>query len=160
MRVEYINPFVGSITSVFRTMLGCSLTRGEPYAKISAEPEYELNGVVRLSGKAEGTVVLRLSWETARNLTAALLRQRPSEIETDVTDAVGELANMVAGGAKAQLEQFALEASLPTVTVGKDADVEFPEGATPICIPFESELGPICLEVGLAEEPAEALVAV
>ncbi len=159
MKVEYINPFVTSIISVFDTMLGCSLTRGKPFVKSGPQPEHEVSGIIGLSGKARGTVVLSLSREAAINATAELLKERPAEIDGEVTDAIGELTNIIAGGAKAQLEQFAMSASLPSVITGKGHTVEFPSESRPICIPFESKWGPIALEVGLVEEPEEVAVA-
>jgi len=100
MKVEYINPFLTSAISAFDTMLGCKLNRGTPYVKNGSQPEHEVSGVIGLSGKARGTVVLSLSREAALNATAVLLQERPAEINSDVTDAVGELTNIIAGGAK------------------------------------------------------------
>ena len=73
---------------------------------------------------------------------------------------MGELVNMVAGGAKAQLEQLDMSLTIPTVITGKFC-VEFPSKTSPICVPFESPWGPLTVEVGLIEicEPV-ALAAV
>ena len=40
MKVEYINPFITSVISLFDTMLGVELTRGQPYTKKSVTPEH------------------------------------------------------------------------------------------------------------------------
>jgi chemotaxis protein CheX len=69
---------------------------------------------------------------------------------------VGELANIIAGGAKAQLEHLAMSVSLPTVITGKHHSVELSSKVTPICIPFESKWGLLTVEVGLCEEHADA----
>lgn len=153
MKAEYINPFLVSTISAFSTMLQCSLTRGTPYIKNGFQPEHEVSGVIGLSGKAQGTVVLGLGREAALNATEVLLQERPPEINGDVIDAVGELANIIAGGAKAQLEHLAMSVSLPTVITGKHHCVQFPTKVTPICIPFESKWGPVTVEVGLSEQP-------
>jgi chemotaxis protein CheX len=154
MKAEYINPFLVAAITAFDTMLGCKLTRGTPYVKHGPQPEHEVSGVIGLSGKARGTVVLSLSREAALNATAVLLEERPTEINADVTDAVGELTNIIAGSAKAKLDHLELSVSLPTVITGKWHCVEFPKKVTPICIPFESKWGRITVEVGLIEGPA------
>jgi chemotaxis protein CheX len=151
MKVEYINPFLTSTISAFDTMLDCPLTRGTPFIKNGSTPEHEVSGIIGLSGKARGTVVLGLSRDAALNATEVLLEERPPAINADVTDAVGELANIIAGGAKAKLEHLSMSVSLPTVITGKCHSVEFPSKVTPICIPFESKWGPITVEVGLTE---------
>lgn len=151
MKVEYINPFLTSAISAFETMLDCTLTRGTPYIKDGSQPEHEVSGVIGLSGNAKGTVVLGLGREAAISVAEKLLEERPPEINGDVTDAVGELANIIAGSAKAKLENLSLSVSLPTVITGKGHCIEFPSQVTPICIPFDSKWGPVTVEVGLTE---------
>jgi chemotaxis protein CheX len=151
MKVEYINPFLTSTLSVFATMLRCKLERGTPYVKNGAQPQHEVSGVIGLSGKAQGTVVLGLSREAAISATEVLLQERPAEINGDVTDAVGELVNMIAGSAKAELEHLNMSVGLPTVITGKFHCIEFPRKVTPICIPFNCAWGEITVEVGLCE---------
>jgi chemotaxis protein CheX len=154
MKVEYINPFVVSTRSVFATMLGWEIRRGAPFVKDSFQPHHDVSGVIGLSGKAKGTIVLSLDRDVALAATEAMLGEHPEEIGEEVVDAVGELANMIAGGAKAKLEQFALRVSLPSVITGKSHCVQFPSRATQIAIPFQSEAGPLMVEVGLVELPA------
>ena len=154
MKVEYINPFLESTISTFKTMLGCVLTRGIPYVKNGSQPEHEVSGVIGLTGKAQGTVVVGLGREAALRATEAMLQERPPEINGDVVDAIGELANIIAGGAKAQLEHLDLSVSLPSVITGKGHCIQFPTKVTPICIPFDSEWGQITVEVGLSEPHA------
>ena len=76
MKVEYINPFLASTISVFDTMLNCKLERGDPYLKNGTQPQHEVSGVIGLSGKAQGTVVLGLSREAALDAAEALLQER------------------------------------------------------------------------------------
>lgn len=63
MKVEYVNPFLASTISVFRTMLQCELTRGKIFLKNNFRPEYEVSGIIGFSGKAKGMVVLSLNRE-------------------------------------------------------------------------------------------------
>jgi len=150
MRVDYINPFITSVISLFDTMMGIEVVRGEPFANDGALPEHDLSGVVTLSGKAQGTVALSLGEATAQRAAATLLGEPPAGLD-DLIDAVGEMTNIVAGGAKGQLEPLAMRISLPSVIWGKERAIEFPADASPICIPFECPWGPVTLQVGLVE---------
>ena len=154
MKVEYINPFLTSAISAFDTMLGCTLIRGTPFIKTGSQPEHDVSGVIGLSGVAQGTVVLGLDREAAISAAEALLQERPPEINSDVTDAIGELANIIAGSAKAKLAELQLSVGLPTVITGRGHCVEFPSKVSPICIPFDSKWGPVTVEVALTEQPA------
>lgn len=149
MRAEYINPFIASLVNAFDTMLGCTPTRGTLRIR-GDEPElFEVSGVIGMSGRAVGTVVLSLSKKVALHAASTMLLAEATELNADVIDAVGELANMVAGAAKAQLEEYQLSISLPSVITGEHHEVHFPSNVTPICVPFETDWGPLVLQVGL-----------
>jgi chemotaxis protein CheX len=158
MRVEYMNPFITSVISLFDTMLDTKLTRGQPFVKDTMQPEHEISGIIGLTGKAKGVVVLSLSTKSALGAAGVLLGEQSESVDADVIDAVGELTNIVAGGAKAQLEQLEMSISLPTVITGKDHSVAFPSNVPPVCIPFDCKWGPVTVEVGLVEQAAEVLV--
>lgn len=156
MKAEYINPFVRAVTNAFETMLGCTPHRGALTLKSSLSPQFEISGIIGLSGNAVGTVVLTLSEAVALKAASAMLMTEATAVDDDVIDAVGELTNMVAGAAKAELEEYALSVSLPNVITGQGHDVRFPSNVTPICVPFETEWGPMAVEVGLATTAAMA----
>jgi len=154
MKVEYINPFLVSTIAAFDTMLKCKLTRGTPYIKTGSQPSHEVSGVIGLTGRAQGIVVVGLGREAALKVAEVMLQEQPLEINRDVIDAVGELANIIAGRAKSELEHLDLSISLPTVITGRGHCIQFPTKVTPICIPFDSDWGPITVEVGLSEPHA------
>jgi chemotaxis protein CheX len=158
MQAEYVNPFVMALSNTFKTMLDCDVRRGVPYLRGSdmRSPSKDICGVIGMSGKMVGMCIVGLSKSVALNAASHLLMIPCHEINTDVTDAVGEIANMVAGAAKAQLEEHELRISLPSVIVGENYQVRFPSMSPPICIPFQCEWGEILLEVGLV--PCEAPV--
>lgn len=155
MQAEFINPFISSLSNTFSTMLEVEVRRGAISVREENAPWFDISGIVGLSGKAIGTVVVSLSKPVAVKAASILLMDELTEIDDDVVDAVGELTNMVAGAAKAELEEYELMVSLPNVVTGRDHEVRFPSNVTPICVPFETDWGPLSLEVGfvLAREP-------
>lgn len=152
MKTDYVQPFVSSTVSVFSTMLGCELVPGEVTGSDRPTP-HDLSGVIGLSGNATGVVIVHMNKQTAINATGAMLGSKPAEINEDVIDVVGELTNMIAGGAKAQLSQLFSNLALPMVLVGKDCEVEFCKKVQPLCIPFSSPWGPLSVEVEVKEDP-------
>ena len=156
MKAEYINPFVLAAVDVFSTMMQCELTRGQLSVGNGSQPAYDISGVIGLSGRASGTVVLSLQREVALSATEVLLSQQAGTINEDVIDAVGEITNMVAGRAKAGLEQLAMTLALPTVITGKNHVISFGSATQTIRIPYTCAWGELMLEVGLVEnEEAE-----
>ena len=152
MRAEFINPFIKSLVNTFSTMLACELKRGDLHLKEDHVPLYEISGTIGLSGKAVGTVVVSLSTEVALKAASAMLMIEATEVDDDVIDAVGEITNMVAGAAKAELEEYEMSISLPNVVTGKH-EIRFPSQVKPICVPFDSPWGTLTLEVGLEPVP-------
>ncbi|MBM4001483.1 MAG: chemotaxis protein CheX [Planctomycetes bacterium] len=155
MRAELVNPFLTAARDVFQTMFECDLVRGTPSLKRACGPELDVSGMIGLSGDYQGMVVLSLGRETAIRAAEILLGHRPGDIDEDVVDAVGEITNMIAGSAKAMLGKPNLNLGLPTVVCGAFHFVRFPTSSVPIVLPFDSPLGPICIEIGLTEAPTE-----
>lgn len=151
MKAEYINPFVSAAVDVFSTMMQCELTRGKLIIGNGAQPTMDISGIIGLSGRASGTVVLSVDRAVAISATEVLLGQRFTTINGDVIDAVGELTNMIAGRAKAGLEHLAMTLALPTVITGKNHVISFGSATQTLAIPFTCEWGGVILEVGLVE---------
>lgn len=151
MKVEYINPFVTALTHAFSTVLSCEVERGQISLNHGCVIQHDISGVIGLSGNAVGTVVLSLSGPVAMAAASTMLMTEINEINADVVDAVGELTNMVAGAAKAKLEQYNMSIGLPTVVTGAGHEVRFASNITPITIPFQTQWGPLTLDVGLEE---------
>ncbi len=150
MNATFIDPLIDSTRDVFKTMFACELTCGQLQPKVDTVPANEISGVIRIAGRAEGTVVVSLTRETATLVAAGFLGEHSGISEASLVDSVGELANMIAGGTKARLSGWGLTIGLPTVLCGQNQAVSFPAKASPIAIPFDSAWGLISIEVGLA----------
>jgi chemotaxis protein CheX len=150
MRAEFINPFIESVYDLFKTMLGCEARRGEVSLARSVSSGHEVIALIGLSGVVRGTVALAFPARTALHMVNRLLGVETIGVNDEVLDAVAELVNIVAGGAKAKLNGETgtpISLSLPTVVQGKDYSVEYPSYAKWLDVPFTSELGPFTLRV-------------
>jgi chemotaxis protein CheX len=150
VHADYINPFLHSTVTVFSRLANLEVRRNAPFIRQNFAPQYDVTGIIGLTGKATGTVAVSFSKQIAISLTESLLGEQPPDINAQVVDAVGELTNMIAGSAKAELESLQLSLGLPTVLIGKATCVAFPSCAIPISIPFESSMGPLVVEVGIS----------
>ena len=150
-RIEFINPFIIAVSKTLETMANCKVVREPPQIKKEKSALYPVSGIIGLSGAIVGTVVLTMSEALALKCASAMLMEEYAEFNNDVFDAVGELTNVIAGNAKAQLEEYKLNLSLPNVIYGKEAELRFPERCQPISIPFQTDYGPMAIEVGFTE---------
>ena len=90
-----------------------------------------LTGCVQITGAWEGAVTVHCSLELAKVLTATMFMIDPEDTSADeISDALGELANMVGGNVKALLPE-PCRISLPAVADGMDYRLSVP-GARPV----------------------------
>ncbi|MCL2793171.1 MAG: chemotaxis protein CheX [Spirochaetaceae bacterium] len=141
----YIQPFIDVTKSTFSTFIGTELSVGRPFFKEKNEiNEWDISGIIGLSGEARGAVVISMRTGLAARLTGMLTGKQHEVIDEEVVDAIGEIVNIIAGNAKKGLEEiFRLVISLPTIVQGQRHQIKWPQGQTRIiCIPcnvFESE---------------------
>ena len=146
--IDYINPVIAGLEDAFSTMLNCKIERtglGLMESNLALHP---VSGIIGISGKAVGTIVLSMSENVAIKVASTMLMSELTEIDDDVMDAVGEMTNMVCGGAKAKLAQYSLSMSLPNVLCGKECRLHFPQHSYPISIPFQCDWGALALQIG------------
>lgn len=89
----------------------CSL---EDYRKPQGA-ERDLTVVMGLTGDLQGSLSLTMNQAAGLHWTKCLINIDSEDIDQTVVDAIGELGNMVVGGAKRRLQDFQLTMSLPSV---------------------------------------------
>ncbi|MEM9826122.1 MAG: chemotaxis protein CheX [Planctomycetota bacterium] len=109
-----------SVRKTFRSMLEIEIDRSEAVALLKPSPRLSgdasaLSVVIGWTGELNGSMTLTMSERSALGWTNALLGQNASSIDQEVVDAVGELANIIVGNARAKLDQFEIESTLPVV---------------------------------------------
>jgi chemotaxis protein CheX len=150
LTAEYVNPVIFATKNVFEMMLDCTPTRKGLRLKTENSQTHEISAVIGISGNAAGTVVVSLSKAAACEVLKRMVGIEADDITNDVCDAVGELTNMIAGQAKAQLAKYELSISIPNVVSGVNHVVHFPSNVQPMVLEFDSEIGPLTIEVAFS----------
>ena len=149
IEIDYINPVIAGLEDVFSTMLNCKLERVGLGLMENSQALYPVSGIVGVSGKGVGTVVLSMERPVAiKAAEIMLMMDNITEVDNDVLDTVGELTNMICGDAKGRLAQYHLTISLPNVLCGEGCWLHFPQKAHPISVPFKCEWGLLALQIG------------
>lgn len=151
----YITPFVKSIQNVFSMMLQLPVTVLDAQLKENTTPTHDVSGIIGMSGDMVGTVILSFQRETAESIVALFSGEKLSCGSADFADAVGELVNMVSGGAKALFADTKdVSISCPSVIVGDDHGVALPSDVPCIVIPCVTDCGEFVIEVAIREAVA------
>lgn len=151
MDPNYIKPFVLAVKRIFETMIMVPFSLGKPELKKGSEVPHEISSIIGLSGSVSGCVVISLSREVAFQLVASLIGEEVNELDEVCTDAIGEIANMVAGNAKTDFPIDDTSISVPSVVVGKHK-VTYPSGIPIITIPCNTDRGEMIIEIALKEK--------
>jgi len=124
-----------SIREVFSMMIGEAIDAiDEPsLGPVSTEAMTVLLG---LTGEIQGSISVSLGEAAAIQWTKALIDHETTEVDQTVVDAVGELGNMVVGGAKRRMARNGLSMSLPTVFRAGHGSLVFPTHTTPVHIHY------------------------
>jgi chemotaxis protein CheX len=149
---NYIKPFVVAAKNVFETMIDVPFSLGKPSLKKGRNvPPHEISSIIGVSGSVCGSVVISLTHEIAFQLVSALVGDEVTELDEDCIDAIGEIANMIAGNAKTDFPSSDNSISVPSVVVGKHK-VSYPSGVPVITIPCILDKGQMIIEIALKEK--------
>ncbi len=113
----------------------------------------DITGILGFSGGRRGSVLLTFKEETALKAVGGMLGMEFKEIDYYVRDGVGELVNMIAGGAKAKLQPKGLdfELSIPNTISGPAHKLSAPDSAVRTRLDFTSPAGIFFAEIYLQE---------
>jgi len=161
---SFVMPFIQSVQNVFETMLQLQVTIGQPAIKGDGQPCYDVSGIIGMSGDMEGSVVLSFPTNTAERAVSLFTGVEMEKTHEDFADAVGELVNMVTGGAKAKFQGKHVDISCPSVVIGSDHVVFNSKDAVCLSIPCSCDVGDFAVEVSVRkscladqnEDPAQS----
>mgnify|MGYP000193827348 CR=1 FL=1 len=151
MDVNLINPVLKSILNVLSTMAHIEPTPRRPKLKGKNDIIYgkHITGLIGMTG-AEARISIALTFTEASILHIAnkMLPNSFQQIDGVVIDLAGEIANMVLGGVKGELEEKGLSfnLSLPTIIVGNEYLIAHRTDAPIILLPFSMPEGEFFVE--------------
>ncbi len=156
MDTHYARAFVNAARRICSEMLDLNTLVLAPRIMDCHAPRHYITGVILLSGDRECTVSIGLDRMVAVRATEYLLGDRPSSVNAQVVDAVGELTNQIAGVARQNLHPLSLDVSIPQVICGISQSIPFPKGCQRISIPMASIWGNLAIDFGFANTKPQA----
>ncbi len=152
MDIRLINPFINAVFNTWETMLGVMPERDAPYVKDDALAVGDVSGLIGIAvDNLHGMVALGFPVDTALMIYTLLVGEVKTKITKEVGDAVGELTNIVAGGAKQELSQSGLSyhLSIPTIVTGAKHTLRSQTDSPIVVVPFRMGDQSFQLEVSL-----------
>ncbi|HBA84112.1 MAG TPA: hypothetical protein DCZ95_08470 [Verrucomicrobia bacterium] len=152
-RVTAVLPsFIESARQIFETMVFMPVSFGDATPKDKGYPTGSISGTIGMAGDDQrGTLSLIFPLPLAQAIFRAMMGMPENETVADaeLNDVVGELSNMVAGGAKSRLQEIDVnfKIGLPTVVVGQNHYLDTPKEAQTVIVPVITDKGSFHMEL-------------
>lgn len=158
MDVQFLNPVLSALVDVLMTMAEMEVKPGRPRVKKHNEAvdTNSVTGLMNIAGTdAAASIAITFPESVALAIAQKIMRQEKTKLDGMVIDMVGELANMVMGGARQQMEEkgYRFEMSLPTVIIGNDYLIAHRTQAPILQVPFKTASGLFSIEASFEKRP-------
>lgn len=150
MKADFINPFLFSLLNVLSTMAQLELKPGKPRRKTDELARGDVSGLIGMTGpQARGSFSISFDKGLAMEIMLRMLGEAPDSINDEVIDMVGEITNMVTGGAKRVLSEkgYDFKMATPMVVAGANHTITHKADGMKIMMPFDCEYGRATVEV-------------
>jgi len=150
MNAEFVNPFLSSFINVLQTMAQVEVKPGRPSLKKDTIARGDVSGLIGMVGPtAKGSFSISFDKDLALNVFRLMVGEAIEELSEDITDMVGEITNMVAGGAKRQLGEKGYEFNMatPIVVTGPNHTIKHQIDGSKVLMPFISKHGNASIEI-------------
>ena len=145
---KLIVPFVNSVRSVFSTMVGMATILERPHVKTQPATTFDVSSIIGFSGEFVGSMVLSFQQATAMAIVANFAGAPVPPDSPDFADAVGELANMIAGSAKTSFGG-GTNISVPSIIMGVGHTIARLHDVPCLVIPCHTPAGDFAVEVNI-----------
>ena len=140
MTEDAVRESIAGITKgIFSTMVMMDVVDGAPLTEPLISFHETLTSMVGLAGSHSGILAIHCPKDLALKIAGSMLGMEVTEIDEDVNDAMGEIANMVGGDVKHIFSPKGgdIHLSIPTVIYGSDYVLESISTAEALVIPFQ-----------------------
>jgi chemotaxis protein CheX len=140
---------INGTKDVFSTMLMQEIEGQDISSQPKSGIQSNLTSMIGLGGGIRGMLAVHCPAEVAQAITGSFLGMEVDEIDEDVKDAIGEIANMVAGNLKIAYAEAGLnvELAIPTSVIGDSFRISGISGAQRHNISFQLESGTFWIEL-------------
>ena len=147
--MEFTKKLAETTEEIFSTMLFMDVAPQQPLAAEKRIMDCQVSAMIGLSGGFSAMLGVHCPAPVGLGIAGAMLGMKLDEVDADVKDALGEIANMLAGGLKERFSQedIALDLAIPTAISGKSYTIAAPSGSKRVVVPFTIETGQFFIEI-------------
>jgi chemotaxis protein CheX len=145
---------IDAAQEVFSTMVGLTIVDKYPLSKPVTKFHCSVTGIVGLAGIYSGMLSIHCPRDLAGKITSSMLGMDDEVSADDISDALGEISNMLGGHVKQILSKGGsdLNLSIPTVIAGEEYSINTIVDDDCVVIPFDCEEASFLIGLTLRKE--------
>ncbi len=150
MDVTLVNPFIEGALHILDTTAFVKVKPEAPFLKINSTSLGDISGLLEISGDLQGTAAISFSKKSILGIVSAMFGEEMTEVNEEITDAVGEISNMIAGHVTTKIAELdkKIKVKFTKVVTGTDEAISHIEsGSHVVVIPFSTTKGKVIIEV-------------
>lgn len=139
INVDYINPFISAIASIFKMTAGIECKAGRPYIRESPYTGGEVAIFIGITGDIKGQVIFTLSQVDACKIASGMMGgMSVPELDEMARSAISEATNMISGNAATGLSAKGITVDItpPTLLMGQKMQISTQKMIT-FCVPMD-----------------------
>lgn len=148
---EIVPKIIDATVEIFTGMVLMEVQQeGEPLRELGLLKD-SITGMVGLAGTHKGVLAVHIPNKLALAITESFLGLELDEMNEDVQDAIGEIANMLGGNVKTILSDKGrdIQLSLPSTIFGEEYTFTSKDEVEQVVIPFHAPAGTFYVELEL-----------
>jgi len=132
---------IDATREIFSTMVMMAVADNFPLKEPVKRFKCSITGMVGFAGTYSGMISIHCPVPLALKITSNMLGQNSDDVDSDLKDAIGEIANMLGGSVKQELSKGGLDIklSIPTVISGENYTINSLADNDCVVVPFTVE---------------------
>jgi len=148
MDVTLINPIVEGALHILDTTAFVKVKPDTPFLKKDSRPQGDISGILEISGDLKGSAAISFSEKCILGIVSAMFGEDMTQINEEITDAVGEISNMIAGHVTTKIAEMDKRVKVKFVKVCAGAEkIEHIKEGGVLALPFRTTKGRMVIEV-------------
>ena len=154
MEASIVNPFIEGALYILDTTASLKARPVAPFLKKTSVAAGDISGVLEMTGDISGSVSITFTEKCILGIVSAMFGEEMTEMDEEITDAVGEIGNMISGRVTTKMTEMGkvVKIKLHEVKSGKGHTIEHTaleddEDKKVLALPFETTKGNMIIEI-------------
>ncbi len=149
MEAAVVNHFIEGALYILDTTASVKALPETPFLKKGTEAQGDISGLLEMSGDIAGSASVSFSKRSILGIVSAMFGETMTEMNEEINDAVGEIANMISGHVTTKMAEMGKTVKVKLLEVKSDQYhvIEHSQGKEVLVLPFKTTQGAVVIEV-------------